>query len=79
MLVTTKKAGELWCPMARIVEVGDGFLSGPFNRYHSGADVGAANENEARCLADKCMMWVWQDGPYTPSSGYCGLIGKTNH
>ena len=55
--MTAEDAKTKWCPMARTVEVGDEALYGPFNRYHTGADINPGNEN--LCLADKCACWVW--------------------
>lgn len=62
-------AKKRWCPMARVVEVGDGELHGPFNRYHTDADEDC--EHQSRCLADGCMVWTWEDHNY--SEGRCGL------
>ena len=60
MGMTIEEAKTKWCPAARTVEVADDQLYGPFNRYHTGAEVA---ENivltENRCLADGCMAWIW--------------------
>lgn len=76
MLLTEEQARTKWCPHARVVEVGDDELHGPFNRYHLDAD--ATFSGIAKCIASECMAWRWlnrheqgaQDG------GFCGIAGK---
>lgn len=72
MLITEKQARTKWCPHARVVEVGDGELQGPFNRYHPNADANFSGI--AKCIASECMAWRQEDPDF--AEGYCGLAGK---
>ena len=72
MVTTIEEAKTKWCPAARTVEVADDRLHGPFNRYHTGAEVSehiVLTEN--RCLANGCMAWVWED--VDKNVGRCGM------
>jgi len=73
--MTEEQARKRWCPMARVVEAGDGILHGPFNRYHSGADMGL-DGGEACCLASDCMAWVERQGYDGRVEGRCGLVNE---
>ena len=78
--MTLEEAKKKWCPMARVVEVNadEGALYGPFNRYHTSVSSHLASPDcqQARCLADDCMMWRWT---LLPVKGYCGLAGRPRH
>lgn len=73
MLVTTKDAGQLWCPMVRQ----------PVSLQEDDRSMAACNTDwqgsrTQRCAADRCMMWRWSDEATTKPSmrrGYCGLAG----
>ncbi len=89
MYLTEDEAKQQWCPHARVCEVGDGELYGPFNRYHTSEQSGPTDSgNEARCIASQCMAWRWArthindpqnlGGDMIPSTrayGYCGAFG----
>lgn len=55
MLLTEDQARTKWCPHARVVEVDDDQLHGPFNRYHPNADANFSGV--AKCIASGCMAW----------------------
>lgn len=63
MKVSKKKASELWCPMAR--------MDGSENSYN----IWIQNENKGfvRCIADRCMMWIWETDEEI--RGSCGVSG----
>lgn len=80
--MTKNEANKKWCPMARVVELSEDSLHGPFNRYHSAVN----DDSQARCLADGCAMWVWDYrhngdaiSPAVPEDrwqGRCGLVER---
>ena len=76
MMRTEDQAVLLWCPMVRASE--------------SDKDMNACNalitdDNSgrspdfSRCIASKCMLWRWSDGPEIESfhrRGSCGLASN---
>jgi hypothetical protein len=67
VIVKVEEAKKMWCPMAR-----DGHrISTPY-----GAS-GYSNNDNAKCRADKCMMWRWDGGLESGEFGYCGLAGQS--
>ncbi|HEX8883148.1 MAG TPA: hypothetical protein VF797_01510 [Noviherbaspirillum sp.] len=77
--MTKEEATAKWCPMARLTACSAsghvGLSQTVFNRLQNG--VNTAVPDSARCLADQCAMWRWEEGraPGSPRLGFCGLAG----
>jgi hypothetical protein len=66
MICAPEEAKNKWCPMARIDSEDK---EGSFNRYKDGDPAG-------RCIADDCMLWVWNLDNYSNTHGSCGLSSR---
>lgn len=77
--VTETQAGEMWCPMARMLDTGADRLDeqAGWNRQTYGADCDP-NPELCRCIASRCMWWRWTTlhTPNADKRGYCGVAGS---
>ena len=77
MGVTVEIAKTKWCPMARCST-----LITDIHYKETGVGGAACNRahpremyDEAKCFANGCMMWRWDDKAID-QRGYCGLAGN---
>lgn len=80
---TPEQAKALWCPMARVANVGQvynrvdtvylGYKAGPDREYFE------RQKENCNCIADQCAMWRWAtNGNYEHDCAVTGTdLGKT--
>ena len=66
MICTEEEATGKWCPKAGYT---DGMFNSAANRIGD-----YKNPQMCRCIASRCMMWVYADNKQ--EKGYCGLTGQ---
>lgn len=88
MILTEQEAKEKWCPLSRVLVIGQNGMpmSMPFNRTIQTDQKVVANAptgeitlslpESCQCAGSVCMMWRWLDKPPTEPEdrrGFCGV------